>query len=117
MTQQTRSFASLFSGHSFTATAIQLILDNPIEGETASNRMKQIGFLCFVHQLQVAGMDTTVSQIMSLIGQKRAHIVEFVAPLKKRNLLVEHTVRNAAGRVETKLTVPPDILRRVMPIA
>lgn len=114
----TTSFASPFAGHSFTATAVQEILDNPIEGETASHRMKQIGFLCFVHQLQIAGMDTTISQIMSLTGLQRTSIVEFVAPLVKRNLLVEHSVRNAAGRGRaTMLTVSPDILRRVVPIA
>lgn len=114
----TTAFVSPFVGHSFAATAMQEILDHPIEGETASHRMKQIGFLCFVHQLQLAGMETTISHIMAVTGLQRTSIVEFVAPLVKRNLLVEHNVKNAAGRGRaTMLTVSPDLLQRIVPIA
>lgn len=112
------AFVSPFVGHSFAATAMQEILDHPIEGETASHRMKQIGFLCFVHQLQLAGMETTISHIMAVTGLQRTSVVEFATPLVKRNLLVEHNVKNATGRGRaTMLTVSPAFLQRIVPIA
>ncbi|NTA59790.1 MarR family transcriptional regulator [Agrobacterium tumefaciens] len=92
------AFDSPFVGFSFAATALKEVLDCPIEGETASARMKQIGFLCLIHQLQIAGADTTFTNIMTLTGLQRTSIAEFVAPLVARKLLVESHVRNTIGR-------------------
>ncbi len=112
------AFDSPFVGFSFAATALKEILDYPIEGETGSARMKQIGFLCLIHQLQIAGADTTFTNIMAITGLQRTSIVEFVAPLVARKLLIESHIKNTMGRGKaTKVEIPQEFLVRVLPIA
>ncbi|CUX53834.1 MarR family transcriptional regulator [Rhizobium oryzihabitans] len=112
------TFDSPFVGFSFAATVLKEVLDCPIEGETASARMKQIGFLCLVYQLQIIGTDTTFTNIMAITGLQRTSIAEFVAPLVARKLLVMHHVRNTIGRGKaTKVEIPQEFLTRVNAIA
>ncbi|PRA79625.1 hypothetical protein CQ054_21470 [Ochrobactrum sp. MYb29] len=89
------------------ATIMQMVLSNPLTGETATNRIKQIGFMGIMYQMHLMNMDTTVKNIMEASQLSRAGIFEVANPLIKKQLLVEETVLNAIGRGRaTRLYIP-----------
>ena len=44
------------------------ILENPLEGETATSRMKQIGMINVIYQMQMTNIETTINNIMNIYG-------------------------------------------------
>lgn len=93
---------------------MRIILSQPLEEETATNRIKQIGFMGVMYQMYLMNMDTTVRSIMEVSNLSRAGIFEVAEPLIARGILAEETVLNTAGRGRaTRLFIPPELFDRI----
>lgn len=98
----------------FTAAVMRLVLQNPLGGETATNRIKQIGFMGIIYQMRAVGLDTTVSEIMRASTLSRAAIFEVATPLIERGLLREEKVLNTMGRGRaSRLYIPEHIFNNI----
>ena len=76
---------------------MKLIVDNPLPGETAASRMKQIGMMTIMHHMAVTGIETTATNIVKNSGISRPSLSEVLQPLVDRKLLREEIRRNALG--------------------
>jgi hypothetical protein len=95
----------------FTAFTMKQILENPLEGETATSRMKQIGMINVIYQMQMTNIETTINNIMNISRLSRDAVVESTTPLVARKLLREEQILNTAGRGRAfRFVIPDDVL-------
>lgn len=86
------------------------ILDNPLDGETPTSRMKQIGMINLIYQMQLTNIETTITNIMNISRLSRDAVYESTTPLLTRKLLLEEQVLNTAGRGRAyRLVIPEEI--------
>jgi hypothetical protein len=95
----------------FAAFIIKRILENPLPGETPTSRIKQIGMINLIYQMQVTNIDTKVTNIMKLSQLSRIAVMESATPLVRRDLLREEQVLNSSGRGRAlKFVIPEHIM-------
>jgi len=99
-----------FGRVAFTAFTMKQILDNPLDGETPTSRMKQIGMINLIYQMQLTNIETTITNIMNISRLSRDAVYESTTPLLTRKLLLEEQVLNTAGRGRAyRLVIPEEI--------
>lgn len=74
------------------------IFDDPIEGETAASRVKQLGLMVLLRQMGKRNIETTVTNLMKTSGLSRPALFEIMPSLTRRGLVAEETVLNIQGR-------------------
>jgi hypothetical protein len=109
-----RALDSNWRALSFTAFVMREIMDNPLEDETASARLKQVGLMSVLYCMHVGNQPLTLAAITAETGLTRGGIYETVAYLLKRRLLDETEVRNALGRGKARrFSIPESIFERI----
>lgn len=102
---------SPYASLAFTAFTMKQILENPLAGETATSRMKQIGMINVIYQMQLTNIEATINNIMNISRLSRDAVVESTTPLVARNLLREEQVLNSAGRGRAfRFVIPDEVL-------
>lgn len=74
------------------------IFDAPLEGETAASRVKQLGLMVLLRQMDKRDIETTVTNLMKTSGLSRPALFEIMPLLTRRGLVAEETVLNVQGR-------------------
>ncbi|TJW00097.1 MAG: hypothetical protein E5W97_30030 [Mesorhizobium sp.] len=94
------------------------ILANPVEGETPSAHLKQIGLMTVIGCLKSEDPVITITRLTELTGLTRSAVAETIGPLVERGLLVEKMGKNSMGRgVARQFEISPafiETLRRIM---
>lgn len=99
---------------SFTAFTMREIMDNPLEGETASSRLKQVGLMSVLYCMHVGKQPLTLAAITAETGLTRGGVYETVAYLLKRGLLDETEIKNALGRGKARrFSIPEGVFERI----
>ncbi|MDQ0563026.1 hypothetical protein QO004_004835 [Rhizobium mesoamericanum] len=80
----------------FMTMSINQILNNPLEGETPSARLKQVGLMTVIGALN--GEPLTLSRLVDITGLTRSGVGECMGPLVERGILVEEMGKNSMGR-------------------
>lgn len=99
---------SMWTQLNFPAVVMRHIIEKPVEGETPSGRLKQVGMMSVIYYLQMDGQETTVNNIIRYSGVSRSAFFEIIPPLLARNLLREERILNAAGRGRASKFFIPD---------
>ncbi len=68
---------------------VQAIMDHPRDGETSSDRLRQIGLLDIVSRLQEDGKPVTLQVLRDYMGDSTVPISDTIASLVDRGLIVE----------------------------
>lgn len=102
------------SGHSaalFAAAMMRRILTEPPPDENGVARIRQIGLMMLIYNIQSRGMDPTTNKIEEVSGLDRRKIYEIVKELEAKKLLatVAITNRHNKGRV-FKYVIPDAVL-------
>ena len=63
--------ATELSSATFTAAVMRRILTNPDPAETGADRLRQIGLMVLIHNLQLRSIDATTSKIEEVSGTNR----------------------------------------------
>jgi hypothetical protein len=94
----TSSLNISWHGLSFSAVTLREIMDNPLDGETASARLKEVGLMSVLYYMHVGNKALTLANITEETGLTRGGVYETVEFLLKRGLLRETEVKNSLGR-------------------
>jgi hypothetical protein len=109
-----RALDSSWRALSFTAFVMREIMDNPLEDETASARLKQVGLMSVLYCMHVGNQQLTLAAITAETGLTRGGVYETIAYLLKRSLLDETEVKNALGRGKARrFSIPERIFERI----
>lgn len=95
---------------SFAAMVLCEIRDNPLEGETAQSRLKQIGLMSVLYNMTMESKPLTIAGINDYIGLTRAGSEDTLDILVKRGLLTETVALNVIGRGRARLFSISDAL-------
>ncbi|MEK1851479.1 MAG: MarR family transcriptional regulator [Phyllobacterium sp.] len=107
-------FDSHWHSLSFAAMILREIMDNPLENETASSRLKQIGLMSVLYYMHLGNKQLTLANITEETGLTRGGVYETVEFLIKRNLLNETEIKNSMGRGRARqFTIPTAIFERI----
>ncbi|MET3757092.1 MULTISPECIES: helix-turn-helix domain-containing protein [Rhizobium] len=82
----------------FMTMSMNQILANPVEGETPSAHLKQIGLMTVIGCLTRDNPVITITRLTEITGLTRSAVAEMIGPLVERGLLVEEMGKNAMGR-------------------
>ncbi|MGK6315612.1 MarR family transcriptional regulator [Neorhizobium sp. DT-125] len=89
-------------------------MDNPLDGETAQSRLKQVGMMSVLYYMYIGRRPLTLSNIVEETGLTRGGINESVDQLIKRNILIEKKIRNSMGRGRARLfEISPHIFEKL----
>ncbi|RCS22841.1 MarR family transcriptional regulator [Phyllobacterium salinisoli] len=94
----TRALDARWQDQRFSATALQEVFDNPLEGETPQSRLKQIGMMTLLYMMHQKGEKLTLANIKEMTGLTRNTVKESIDPLVARGILQESIVKNSVGR-------------------
>lgn len=109
-----RALDSSWRALSFTAFVMRQIMDNPLEDETASSRLKQVGLMSVLYCMHVGNQPLTLAAITAETGLTRGGVYETIAYLVKRRLLDEVEVRNTLGRGKARrFSIPETIFEQI----
>ncbi|MCY1740689.1 hypothetical protein [Ensifer sp. SL37] len=90
------------------------ILNNPLAGETAASRLKQLALVYIIYHMQVKGIEPSAKNIKEKAGLSLPGVHEMTGYLIARGLLVEETVLNAIGRGRaSRFVIPNEVLRSI----
>lgn len=95
---------------SFTAIVLREIMDNPMPGETASARLKQVGLMTVLYYMHVANRPLSLASITEETGLTRGGIYETIEFLLRRKLLEETETKNALGRGKARRFFIPEVI-------
>ena len=103
--------ATELSSATFTAAVMRRILTNPDPAETGADRLRQIGLMVLIHNLQLRSIDATTSKIEEVSGTNRQAIYDITRALEAKGLLQRVNVvnRHNKGRV-FKFVIPDGVL-------
>lgn len=82
----------------FLTMSVNQILANPLEGETPSAHLKQIGLMTVIGCLKSDDPVITITRLTETTGLTRSAVAEMIGPLVERGLLVEEMGKNSMGR-------------------
>lgn len=77
---------------------VNQILRNPLTGESASSRMKQVALMTVIYTCIPRNSLVSLSDLGRITGLTRAGIIETIEPLVRRGLLIETMGKNSMGR-------------------
>lgn len=99
------------SSATFTAAVMRRILADPDPDETGADRLRQIGLMVLIHNLQLRGIEATTSKIEELSGTDRRTIYDMARSLEGKGLLTRTSITNRhnKGRV-FKYEIPEAVL-------
>lgn len=93
------------------------IMDKPLEGETPSSRLKQLGMMHLLYSLHKQDMPLTVTSVTEKTGLTRGGAQESLDPLVKRGLLLELWGRTSLGRGKARqYEIAPEIFEKLRAI-
>ncbi|MGE4409609.1 MAG: winged helix DNA-binding protein [Sphingobium sp.] len=87
----------------FMAKSMQRILEDEREGETASQRMKQLAVMMVIYTMQTDGEPVTVTNICKKFHAPRQVVVDVMKMLVERGLITYRT--EAHGRAKGRVYV------------
>ncbi|MQW86384.1 MarR family transcriptional regulator [Sinorhizobium saheli] len=82
----------------FLTMSMNQILANPLDGETPSAHLKQIGLMTVIGCLKSDDPLITITRLTEITGLTRSAVAETIGPLVERGLLVEKMGKNSMGR-------------------
>ena len=82
----------------FVRIAMEEIVANPLAGESAQARLKQIGLLAVLAHMHTAQMPLTIATITDQTGLSRGGVYESLGYLLQRGLLREEEIKKSLGR-------------------
>ena len=87
------------------------ILANPDPSETGADRLRQIGLMVLIHNLQLRSVDATTSKIEEISGTNRQAIYDITRALEEKGLLRRENIinRHNKGRV-FKFIIPDEVI-------
>ncbi|WP_320409377.1 MULTISPECIES: MarR family transcriptional regulator [unclassified Aureimonas] len=89
-------------------------MNKPLDDETASSRLKQVGMMTVLYDMHIGNKPLTVANITETTGLTRGGVDEAVAFLVLRGLLVETKTTNSMGRGRARLFhIPESIFDRL----
>jgi len=99
---------------SFSALILRLILDNPLNDETAQSRLKQIGMMSVLYYMHQGNKRLTLTNIVELTSLTRGGVTETIDQLVSRKILTETMVKNSMGRGQAReFKIAPEIFKRL----
>ncbi|MGG7539719.1 MarR family transcriptional regulator [Rhizobium sp. Nf11,1] len=94
----TRAIKTHWHNALFNGLVLQEILDHPLEDETPTARLKEIGMMSVLYSMSQAHQPLTLTNISELLQLTRSGAKETVNLLVKRGLLTETIIKNSMGR-------------------
>jgi DNA-binding MarR family transcriptional regulator len=77
---------------------VNQIMSNPLDGESASSRLKQVALMMVIHASLPHDGLVSLTDLARITGLTRGGIIETIEPLVRRGLLVETMGKNSMGR-------------------
>ncbi|MFS8044029.1 transcriptional regulator [Xanthobacter sp. AM33] len=104
-------------GNAIMVLLVRQIILQPLPGETATSRLKQIGMMTLIFALHGSENPITLSTLVSMSGLTRGGVSETIDQLVRRELLFETMGHNVIGRGRARLfVISPGVLRKAYSI-
>lgn len=73
---------------------VQAIMDHPRDGETSSDRLRQIGMMDIISRMQEEGHVVTLQSLRDYMGDATVPVSDAIASLVARGLIVEMAAKS-----------------------
>jgi len=100
--------AAELASATFTAGVMRQIFQSAVPGETGADRLRQVGLMILIYNLQLRGIEATTSEIEQVSGADRRAIYDMTKALEAKGLLKRSSVTNRHNKGRVFKYVIPD---------